>query len=167
MAFTDLPTYDIRYTESDDLTALLSWLERPEVLYWFTQTTREEVDQLVRNWIGFSRYRASITAIYEGQPIGIATLFLMPYRKVSHMAMPFFVVDPQFQRKGVGGSLIKNLKNHAKMAFGLERLFTEIFEGCPAISLLKKFDFRTVAVQPDFAKIEGKYLARHTLEVTL
>ena len=56
---------------------------------------------------------------------GIATLFLMPYKKVSHISMLYLIVDPKYQRKGVGSSLLKNIMHYAKK-FKLESIHVSL-----------------------------------------
>lgn len=165
--FTDDPGFDLRYTVIEDSEVLKGWLEERETLKWFPQSSEGELGVMIQNWIGFSRFKASLTAIYKNQPIGIGTLFLMPYRKVAHMAMVYLIVAPEYRRRGVGLSLVKNLRHLAKTRFRLESLFAEYYEGCPGIPLLQKAGFSTVTVQPGFAKLGGKLVARRILEVSL
>jgi len=167
MAFTDDPNYDLRYSQLDDAQFLKTWLLNPEVGKWFPQTEEKDLDLFIKNWVGFSRFKASLTAIYKGTPIAVGTLFLMPYRKVAHMAMLNFVVAPEYQSKGVGRSLIKNLRHLAKTRFRLETLFVELYGGCKAIDFLKKVGFNEVASQADFARMDGTSHARHILEVSV
>ncbi|MEX0962125.1 MAG: GNAT family N-acetyltransferase [Simkaniaceae bacterium] len=167
MAFIEEKEFDIRYSKLQDEAKLSQWLEDPATLRWFPQSSMEELAPMVRNWVGFSRFRASLTATYKEEVIGIATLFLMPYRKVAHMAMPYFVVDPKFRRKQVGHSLIKNIKHLAKTRFNLESLFLDLYEGCPAIEFLLKQGFTIVAEQDNFVHLDGKEYKRAIMEVRL
>jgi ribosomal protein S18 acetylase RimI-like enzyme len=97
----------------------------------------------------------------------MATLFLMPYRKISHHALFKVVVDPKFQRQGIGSSLLKNLKHLAKNYFRLELIHIEVFEGNPLISVLKKSGFHEFARQENYFKDGGQYYARLLYEVFL
>ncbi len=84
----------------------------------------------------------------------------MPYRKVAHHCLFKLVVDPRYQRQGIGRSLLKNLKHLAKTYFHLEFMHIEVFEGNPFIHLLKEFHFQEFARQDRFVKDAGKYSAR-------
>lgn len=167
MQLTQSPNYDVRYSIVTDLSYLRSWLSTPEVMKWYPPGDEKELENFVQVWIGFCRFSASLTATFEKTPVAMATLFLMPYRKVAHHCMFQIVVDPHFQKKGVGLSLLKNLKHLAKTYFHLEIMHTEIFEGCPAISLFKKTDFRQFAKQENYVKENGKYLSRLLWECDL
>jgi RimJ/RimL family protein N-acetyltransferase len=163
----DLPGLDIRYTYVSDTPYLRDWLLKPEVQKWFPVSEEREIEDAVQCWIGFSRYSSSLTATLNGSPCGIATLFLMPYRKVAHHCLFKLVVDPKHQRKGIGSALLKNLKHLAKNYFHLDLIHIEVFEGNSFIRLLQKFDFYEFARQERFVKDKDGYKARILLESSL
>lgn len=161
--------FDIRYTILTDAPFLKQWLILPEVKHWFPVENEKEIDDAVQCWIGFCRYSASLTAtLDEGKTIcAIGTLFLMPYRKVAHHCLFKMVVDPKYQRQGIGTSLLKNLKHLAKNYFRLELMHIEVFGGNPFIHLLEQAGFRLCARQEKFVKEDGTYLPRLLYEVYL
>jgi RimJ/RimL family protein N-acetyltransferase len=158
---------DIRYTYVTDTPYLRDWLMNPSVQKWFPVSEEREIEDAVQCWIGFSRYSSSITATLNGTPCGIGTLFLMPYRKVAHHCLFKIVVDPKYQRKGIGASLLKNLKHLAKNYFHLDLIHIEVFEGNPIIHLLEKQDFHAFARQERYVKDKGIYLERILYESNL
>jgi len=153
---------DIRYSYLTDAPALREWLYDPQVQRWFPVAEEKEIEDAIQCWIGFSRYSSSLTATLDkGATIcGIATLFLMPYRKVSHHCLFKMVVDPKYQHQGIGTSLLKNLKHLAKNYFHLEMMHIEVFDKNPFIHLLHKQDFHEFARQDKFVKDKGEYHAR-------
>ncbi len=151
---------DIRYTYVTDAPYLKGWLHHSEVQKWFPVSEEREIEDAVQCWIGFSRYSSSLTATLNGTPCGIGTLFLMPYRKVAHHCLFKIVVDPKYQRQGIGSSILKNLKHLAKNYFHLDLIHIEVFEGNPLVRLLQKFDFHEFARQEHFVKDKGQYSAR-------
>lgn len=163
----DLPEFDLRYTHVNDLPYLREWVTNPDILHWFPMSEPKEIEDALQCWIGFSRYNCSLTAVSNGEPCGIGTLFLMPYRKVAHQCLFKIVVDPKFQRKGIGSALVKNLKHLAKNYFHLELIHIEVFEGNPLIALLEKNGFVEFTRQEKFVKENGKYRARILLEANL
>jgi putative acetyltransferase len=163
----DAAEIDIRYTHMNDLSYLKTWVSDHEILHWFPMSEGKEVDDALQCWIGFSKYNCSLTAIYKDVPVAVGTLFLMPYRKVSHHCMFKLAVDPKYQRMGIGSSLVRNLKHLAKNYFRLELMHIEVFEGNPLISLLKKEGFTEFVRQEKYVKENGKYLARILLEANL
>jgi len=158
---------DIRYTFVTDGSYLRQWLYQPDILKWFPVSTEKEIEDAIHCWIGFCRYSCSLTATIDHVPCAIGTLFLMPYRKVAHQALFKVVVDPKWQKKGIGESLIRNLKHLAKNYFHLDMIAIEVFEGNPIVSLLKKQGFQEIFRQENFVKGGAKSLARLYMEVQL
>lgn len=158
---------DIRYTNVLDISYLRRWLQDPKILRWFPMSDPQEIEGPISCWMSFARYNASLTATYCREPCGMATLFLMPYKKVSHHCFFKLCVAPQYQRKGVGTSLLRNIKHLAKTQFNLQFLYIEVFEGNPLISLLKKMEFEEVLRQENYVKIEGQYISRILFRVDL
>ncbi len=74
---------DIRYTEPGDAPFLKKWLMDPEINRWFPMDDEVEIDDAVNKWVGFYRYRCSLTAVYKGTPVALATLYLQPYKKLA------------------------------------------------------------------------------------
>lgn len=154
----------VRYSETEDAPTLKEWLREPGILKWFPMKTENEIEDAVRHWIGFARFQCSLTATYQGKPIGMTTLYLMPYQKVAHQCLFSIIVAPDFRGRGVGTLLLNNLIHLAKEQFKLEYLYLEVYEGNPAIGLYRKFGFQEVGAQPHFIKDEGQYLSKIIME---
>ncbi|NGX37549.1 MAG: hypothetical protein K1000chlam2_00705 [Chlamydiae bacterium] len=163
----DSDDIDIRYTSLDDMPYLRQWLKTKDILHWYPPSDDEELENFVRVWMGFTRFSASLSATYKGTPVGMATLYLMPYRKVAHQCMFQIVVDPEYQREGVGRTLMKNLKHLAKSYFRLELMHVEILDESPLIDLLKSLDFEEFARQEKYVKENGVYFPRILMECEL
>ncbi|MCI5052372.1 MAG: GNAT family N-acetyltransferase [Simkaniaceae bacterium] len=164
---TESPQFNIRYTSQLDFGALNRWLHNPAVAKWFPTSTEQEATHMAKNWIAFSRYKSSLTATLHSQTIGVVTIFLMPYKKVAHMGMVYIAVDPEFQNRGVGSCLVKNINHLAKNYLNLESLHIELFSNCPAIPVFLKQGYYQVFCQPKHAKIDGTYYDRVVMEVKL
>lgn len=159
--------HDIRYTYVTDIMYLKQWLQVPGMLQFFPMTTEKEWEDAAQCWIGFCRWSCSLTATIGHVPCGIGTLFLMPYKKVAHHCLAKVIVDPKWQRQGIGSSLVRNLKHLAKNYFRLEMMDIEVFEGNPIIDLLRKEGFYEVFRQEKFVKEGGQYRARIFMEAKL
>lgn len=164
---SDAAEVDIRYTLLTDAPYLKEWLETPGMLHWFPMEEEKEVEDAVQAWASFSRWSCSLTCTINDVPCAIGTLFLMPYRKVAHHCLIKVIVDPKQQRKGIGTSLIKNLKHLAKTYFRLQILHVEVYEGNPLAHLLEKEGFRMFCKQERYVKEGDKYLARLLFECFL
>lgn len=155
--------YDIRYSELSDLEPLTEWFSEPSACDPFPFTS-DEKEEALKNWIGFSRFKASLTGVIGGKPCAVGTLFLMPYRKVAHHCSFYLMVDPAHRRKGVGTSLVRNLLHLAKTRFRLESVHVEIFEPSLLLPILQKLEFKLLATQEDYICIDGAFQPRLLLE---
>ena len=144
---------NIRYTLEEDGLLLKEWL--PPELRYFPIGEGSELDVAVNNWIGFAKYKCSLTVEMDGKPCAIGTLFLMPYRKVAHHSMFYMIVNKTERERGVGYLLLQNLAHLAKNYFRLEMLHCEVFDGCKLVSLLEKAGFEQMAAQPHFVNNGG------------
>ncbi len=158
-----IPEFDIRYTTSEDLSYLQEWFQDPAACDDFPFNATEKEDSL-KNWIGFSKFKASLTGVINDVPVAIGTLFLMPYRKVAHHCSFYIIVDPKHRRKGIGTSMVRNLLHLARSRFKLESVHVEIYEPSPLLPLLLKNGFEQFVRQDDFVKVNGEPRARLILE---
>ncbi|NGX63807.1 MAG: hypothetical protein KR126chlam6_01221 [Candidatus Anoxychlamydiales bacterium] len=158
---------DIRYSKISDEKLLLKWMLDEENSKWFTFSTKKEIEGSVRNWIGFSKFKASLTGVLNNEIVSIATLFLMPYRKLAHEAMIYLIVDKNHRKKGIGSDMLKNLIHLAKNSFKLESLFIEVFDGSEMIPLLKKYKFEEFAYQEKYIKENNHYKDRILFDLWL
>ena len=158
-----IPDYDIRYSENGDLAYLEQWFADPAICDNFPFGFEERTEAL-KNWIGFSRFKASLTATIQDVPCAIGTLFLMPYKKVAHHCSFYLIVDPEHRRKGIGTSMVRNLIHLAKTRFRLESIHVEIYEPSHLLSILQKLQFEPFARQENYVKIGDCSRERSLLE---
>lgn len=147
-----IPGFDIRYSVPEDLVYLQTWFQDPSACDDFP-FGEEEKEEALKNWIGFSKFHASLTGTVDNIPCAIGTLFLMPYRKVAHHCSFYLIVDPDYRRKGIGASMLRNLLNLAKTRFRLESVHVEIYEPSLLAPLLTKLGFEMFVRQENFVKI--------------
>jgi len=165
---TESPDFDLRYTAQDDEKCLKKWLMPKEMRLWYPVSSDADIEIFTKNWIGFYRFGASLTALYKGEPVGIGTLFLMPYRKLIHHSLMYFIVDPEKKGHGFGTALLKNITHLGKTYFRFEKIHLETYEGCPGLSLLEKAGYHKVVRQEGFVKEDSKTtFARVIMEVDL
>lgn len=163
----DIEDVELRYTMEEDAPALEAWLLQPGVLRGFPMQDEREVVDSVKHWISFAKYKSSLTATYKGKPVGIATLCLMPYRKIAHHCLVSIIVSEEMRGRGVGTLLLNNLIHLAKSYFNLEVLYLEVYEGNPAVSLYKRFGFVEIGKQRHFMKENGEYIGKLIMERVL
>lgn len=158
-----LEDFDIRFSGLEDFDFLMRWFLEPDATDGFAFDV-DEMEPALRNWIGFAKYKASLTGLWKGEPCAIGTLFLMPYRKVAHHCSFYLIVDPEHRRKGIGASMVRNLMHLAKTRFRLEGIYLELFEPSPLLPIIERQGFHLFARQEDFVRMNGQSRARLLLE---
>lgn len=160
-----LEKLEIRYTELSDAQYLRDWLKEPAVWRWFPMFDEVEIEDAVQRWIGFARYKCSLTAVMDGQPCGIVTLYLQPYRKLAHQCEFGIIVGNGHRGIGVGGELIKNCIHLAKTFFNIELLHLQVYDENPAMHLYQRWGFKEFGRQSHWIKeAPGDYRARVFME---
>jgi RimJ/RimL family protein N-acetyltransferase len=156
---------DIRYTEARDAKYLKKWLQGGEgVLRWFPMADDREIDDAVARWIGFSKFKCSLTAEIDGEPCGLATLYLQPYKKLAHQCEFGIICGEEHRGKGIGTIILNNLMHLAKEHFSVELIHLQVYEGNPAVSLYKRFGFKEYGRQTHWIKENDEFLGRIFME---
>ena len=136
------------------------WLSDPQILRWFPMFDAREIEDAVRIWIGYSRIEAGITVEYNSEPVGMANLYIQPYKKLAHTCLFSIIVKTEMRGKGIGKELIEHLMKYAKEKFKIEILHLEVYEGNPAQRLYERAGFKQFGCQTRFIKEDGKYIAK-------
>ena len=144
-------SFDIRYSRNEDLPFLRRWMREPEVSR-FLLIEKEDVEVFSKNWIGFARYSSSLTLTKQEEPIGIATLFLMPYLKLTHHSSVCYILDPQAQKEEVAPLLIQNINHLGKNYFHFEKIYFETFEKDPLLPWFIEEGYAEIARQNSYVK---------------
>jgi len=156
---------EIRYTEVSDAEHLKRWLMDPDVNRWFPMADVVEIDDAVNRWIGFYRYRCSLTAVYQGIPVALATLYLQPYKKLAHQCEFGIIAAPEFRGQKIGSEILNNLIYLAKDKFKIELLHLQVYEGNPAVRLYERMGFKEFGRQTHWIKEgDGEHTGRLFME---
>lgn len=156
---------EIRYTEEGDGVHLKRWLMDPEVNRWFPMNDEVEIDDAVMRWVGFYRYRCSLTAVHEGKPVGMTTLYLQPYKKLAHQCEFGIIVAPEMRGQQIGSELLNNVMHLAKDKFRIELIHLQVYKENPAVRLYKRFGFVEFGRQEKWIKENnGEYTGRVFME---
>ena len=161
----ETPELAVRYTEPEDAPHLQSWLMQPSTQRWFAMSDEVEVNDSVQRWISFCRYKCSLTALCNGTPCGIATLYLQPYKRLAHQCEFGIVVGKEFRGQKVGEFLLNSLMDLAKNTFDVELLHLAVYGDNPAIRLYRRMGFREFGRQTRWLKNNnGSYSQRIFME---
>ncbi len=161
------PELSIRLTRFDDAPPLMKWLMDPKILRWFPMIDAREVEDAVRIWVGYARIEAALTADWNGEPCGMANLYIQPYAKLKHTCLLSIIVREDMRGKGVGSALLRRLMQHAKEKFGIEVLHLEVYDGNPAKKLYERLGFKAFGSQAHFIKENGKYMGKTFMQKAL
>jgi GNAT superfamily N-acetyltransferase len=156
----------LRLTEEGDAPYLKGWLSDGETLRWFPMTNEREIEDAVRLWISFAKAKASLTALWNGKPCGIATLNIYTLKKLAHQCLLSIVVGKAHRGKGVGTALLRALFSLATSC-GIEILHLEVYDGNPAIHLYRRMGFKEYGRHPRFLREEGRYIDKIFMEQSL
>lgn len=160
-----VPGLEIRYTELSDGKYLNEWLHEPGILRWFPMADDVEIDDAVARWVGFARYKCSLTAVKDGIPCGLCTLYLQPYRKLAHQCEFGIIVDDNYRGQGVGSQLLDHIIQLSKENFKIELLHLQVYSGNPAIRLYERYGFTEFGCQTQWIKeADGEYVGRVFME---
>jgi putative acetyltransferase len=162
---SEKPPALIRFTEISDGKYLKEWLDDDGVNRWFPMHDAPEIEDAVQRWVGFSRYRCSLTAVVDGVPKGIATLYLQPYRKLAHQCEFGVIVAPDSRGKGIGNFLLEQLEKLAKDTFKIELIHLQVYQDNPAKRLYERRGYKAFGEQSKWIKeINGTYTGRTFME---
>ena len=147
----------IRPAQESDQKHLVEWLLQPGVLDGFPLYELREVEDAAKIWLSYAKQGAVLTALWDGEPCGIANLYLQPYQKLSHQCLFAIIIDEKHRGKGIGAKLLRELMVLAKETFHIELLHLEVYQGNPAIDLYKRLGFKMYGIHKRFMKENGKY----------
>jgi len=153
-----------RITQPEDAPLLSNWLTDPKILQWFPMCDAREIEDAVRIWVGYCKIGSAITALMQGEPCGMANLYIQPYKKQAHTCLFSIIVKEELRGRGIGAQLLEYLMQYAKEKFHIEILHLEVYEGNPAKRLYERLGFKEFGCQTKFIKEEGRYKAKFLMQ---
>jgi ribosomal protein S18 acetylase RimI-like enzyme len=158
----------IRPTIESDADHLNRWLMKGDVLDWFPMENQLEIEDATRIWMSYAGLGASLTATLNDEPVGMAMLYIQPFKKLAHQCLFTIVISPDYRSQGIGTQLMKALMKLGKEKFHLEMLHLEVYDGNPAIGLYRKLGFTEFGKQAHFIKEgENRYRGKTMMQKIL
>lgn len=152
-----------------DAEDMAKWFPREDVRYFFPMINEIESKDAALRWVSFCRYGASVSAEINGQFVGIATLYLQPYKRLMHNCEMGIIVAPECRGQGIGSLLMEAIIKKAKETFHIEVLHLQVHPNNPAVKLYERFGFRQFGLQEKWIKGDeaGQYHGRALMEKIL
>lgn len=159
----------VRPSTEEDTPFLKEWLNDEKILRFFPMTSEpREFEDSIRVWMSYTKLGACLTALYEGEPVGMSCIYVHTYEKLKHQSLFAIVVKESMRGKGVGAFLLNETLKLAKEKFQIELLHLEVYEGNPAIHLYERAGFKRYGEEKHFIKEkEGGYRAKIVMQKTL
>ncbi len=150
-----------------DLDSFVRWVHHPDVLINTPVSGSREISWWADYLFSYIKFNASLTACIDGVPVGVATLLLLPYLKLSHHAPIVLVVDPSQWRNGIGSALLKELEGLARGRFSLKLISIETTEPSILIDFCKKNGFSEFSRFENWFDVKGKAYPKLSFEKEL
>ena len=160
-------TVEVRLAVLEDEPHLKRWLNDPKILRWFPMMDVREVEDSVRIWMSYVRLKGGLTACLDGVPVGMANLYLQPYKKFMHQCLFSIIVEEKYRGKGIGKALLEHLIKLAKEEHQMEFLHLEVYDGNPAIHLYQRTGFKEYGCHRRFIKTGGEYIDKILMQKEL
>ncbi len=160
-------TITVRPAETEDAPYLKSWLMDPEILRGFPMANENEVDDSVRIWVSYAKQKAGVTVLVDGKQVGMANLYIQPFKKFAHQCLFSIIVESKERSKGIGTILLTELMRVAKEQFQIEILHLEVYDGNPAIRLYQRMGFKEYGRHAKFIKIDDIYIDKILMQRAL
>lgn len=167
MSLVESDSYQMRYYDASDGEALARFMGDARNKVFLPAESEKEIASQVEIWNAYSRYKCGLTATYQQRRIGMAMIYLMPYRKVAHHGICHVVVSPKHLDDGVRESLVRNLVNLGNKYFSLERLQFELYGDEKLAAILEEQGFTPLFTQENYLTIGDRHISRTLWEKTV
>lgn len=158
----------LRISIPTDEDHLLHFLQDRETAKWFPCVSTSETFHMCAMWSSYFKVGCSLTALDSNKdPIGIATLLIPDFKKLSNTCDFTIVVAPNKRKHGVGSLLIKNLEMLARDKFDIRNLALSVYDTNPAIRLYEKLAYTQCGRVDSYALVDGKYVDRILMQKKL
>ncbi|MFZ4115357.1 MAG: GNAT family N-acetyltransferase [Chthoniobacterales bacterium] len=131
----------------------------------FSSSMEEEeklTDQQFKDWITRNTIYG---AFFENQLIGSVGFFKLDCSKERHRGVLFGMnVLSAYQRRGIGGELMKTILRHAKN-YVLQLHLTVVSTNETAVRLYERHGFRIYGTEPRSLKVDDRFYDHHLMAV--
>jgi L-phenylalanine/L-methionine N-acetyltransferase len=160
----DPDTIVIRPREASDGDALARIAATPTVILGTLQMPYQSPELWRARAAESSPNLYSLVAEIDGRVIGEVSLLVNERARMRHTGGIGMMVDPEFQGRGVGRSLVDAVLDLADNWIGLHRIELQVYvDNEPAIRLYERAGFEKEGVLRDYALRAGRYVDAYTM----
>lgn len=154
----------IRPTLQEDAPMLREWLSEEETGRYFPVQEENEIKEASERWCQLAvEEESGLTALWQGNPVGIMILFVQSYVKLRHQSLHILCVASAYRRMGFGSRLLQETLSLCKKK-EIELLHVEVYEDPGFEAFYRNHGFVEFARQPGWSKEGEEYLGRVCFE---
>ncbi len=155
---------DIRHSEPSDAEALHRVFTAPRAVWGTLQLPYASVEMYRKRNAERPEGNYQLVALAEGDIVGAAGLHTVANMRLRHAGSIGMAVRDDWQGKGVGSALMRELLSLADNWLNLKRVELEVYTDNPAaIALYTKFGFEYEGTKRAYAFREGQYVDAHMM----
>ena len=154
----------IRHSEPSDAEALHRVFTSPRAVWGTLQLPYSSVEVYRKRIAERPEGMYQLVALADGELAGAAGLHTVANMRLRHTASIGMAVRDDWQGKGVGSALMREILSLADNWLNLKRVELEVYTDNPAaIALYTKFGFEHEGTKRAFAFRDGQYVDAHMM----
>lgn len=144
----------------------IEWVRRnrnnPENMKWFRQDHR--ISFLEQLWWFFTNTMDS-SVIWDGEErVGVVALSHID--RIAKKCEFSIMISDKHKKMGHGKKAMKELLDYAFNGLGMNQVYSDVFEGNPAIKMYKKMGFKVYGIFPHWYLKSGEYVTSVLISIT-
>lgn len=156
--------FAIRHSEPSDAEALHRVFTSPRAVWGTLQLPHSSVEMYRKRMAERPEGMVQLVALAQGEVVGAAGLHTVANMRLRHTASIGMAVRDDWQGKGAGSALMREILSLADNWLNLKRIELEVYIDNPAaIALYSKFGFEREGTKRAFAFREGQYVDAHMM----
>lgn len=154
----------IRHSELSDVEALHRVFTAPRAVWGTLQLPYASVETYRKRMAERSEGQHQLVAVVDGEVVGAIGLYTLSHARLRHTGSIGMAVRDDWQGKGVGSALMREVLLLADNWLNLKRVELEVYTDNPAaIALYTKFGFAHEGTKRAYAFRDGHYVDAHMM----
>jgi len=154
---------EVRPAQAEDSVPLQEWLSEPEMAKGFPMGDPHEIQEAAKRGAEMGGKGTGLTALYQGEPVGMGLLFLHTYKRLCHQCYHVLLVHRPYQHMGIGTRLLEELEALARSR-GVELIHTEVYDDPSTLHFYYRRGYRPYGRQEGWIEDHTERRARVVIE---